>query len=53
LGEKVLIHLWEIQREKHFRTIMGTKERAKFLESNSLLYSNIFLRDFGGKGMGA
>jgi hypothetical protein len=53
LGEKVFTHLWEIRRERDFRTIMGTMERAKFLGSNSLLYSNIFLNNFGGKGIGA
>ncbi len=28
------IHLWELQKERDFKSIMGAKGRAKFLESN-------------------
>jgi hypothetical protein len=45
--------LWELQREKDFKSIMGAKGRARFLESNLSLYPTLFLNDSGGKGMGA
>jgi hypothetical protein len=33
LGKKVLIRLWELRKERDFRTKMGIKEKAKFLGS--------------------
>jgi len=48
LGEIILTHFWE-----HFRSIMGTKGRARFLESNLSFCPILLLSDFGGKGMGA
>ncbi len=37
LEKKVLTHLWEIRRERDFRTRMGPEARAKLLGSNSLV----------------
>jgi hypothetical protein len=33
-GKFFFIKLWELQREKDFRSIMGAKGRTRFLESN-------------------
>jgi hypothetical protein len=51
LGKRILIELWELWREKDFKSIMGGKGRARFLESNLSLYPTLFLSDSSGKGM--
>jgi hypothetical protein len=53
LGEKLFTNVWELWKERDFKLIMGTIKRAKFLKSNLSLYPTPFLRDYGGKGMGA
>jgi hypothetical protein len=41
LRERVFTKLWELRKEKDFKSIMGAKGRARFLESNFSL-SNFF-----------
>jgi hypothetical protein len=53
LGKRVLTNLWELQKERDFKSIMGVMGRARLLESNLSLYPILFLNDFSGKGMGA
>ncbi len=53
LGERIYTNLWELWREKDFKSIMGAKGRTRFLESNLSLYLTLSLNDFSGKGMGA
>jgi len=53
LGKRVLTNLWELQKERDLKSIMGVMGRARLLESNLSLYPILFLNDFSGKGMGA
>jgi hypothetical protein len=53
LGERVLAELWELWREKGFRSVMGAKWRTEFLGSNLSLCPTFLLSDSDGKGMSA
>jgi len=52
-GKKIFINLWELQKERDFKFVMGATKRIKFLESNLSFYPTLFPSDSSGKGMGA
>jgi hypothetical protein len=51
LGERVLTELWELRKEKDFKSIMGAKGKDRFLESSLSLCPTHFLNDYSGNGM--